>query len=53
MPDYKTMYQLLCAAADESVTILEEQRGNLHAAEILKAALLHAEDIYIETADEA
>ena len=52
MPDYKTMYQILCVAADKAVTVLEEQHENRLAAEILKEALLRAEAVYIETADE-
>ena len=52
MPDYKTMYCILCSAADRAVTELEEQGDASLAAEILKAALLRAEEIYIETADE-
>ena len=52
MTDYKIMYQILCTAADKAVTVLEEQHESLLATEILKDALLHAEDVYIETADE-
>ncbi len=53
MPDYKTMYCILCSAADRAVTEMEEQGDASLAAEILKAALLRAEDAYIETADES
>ena len=49
MPDYKTMYQLLCVAADRAITELEEQNSCFRALETLKSALLQAEDIYIET----
>ena len=39
-------------AADRAITELEERGDISLAAEILKAALLRAEDAYIETADE-
>ena len=52
MPDYKAMYHILCAAADRAVTLLEEQENSFLAEDILKAALLQAEEIYIETADD-
>lgn len=51
MPDYKTMYQILCVAADKAVTMLEKQKNSTPAAEILKAALLQAEEVYIETSE--
>lgn len=52
MPDYKTMYHILCAAADRAVTLLEERENSFLAEDILRTALLQAEEIYIETADE-
>ena len=52
MPDYKTMYQILCVAADHAVTELEEHEDLSLAAELLKTALLRAEELYIETSDE-
>lgn len=52
MPDYKTMYQLLCVAADQALMIYEEQKNDGLAAEVLKSALIQAEEVYIETAEE-
>ena len=52
MPDYKSMYCLLCSAADKAVTVLEEEKDVFLAAEILKGALLRAESIYIDTTEE-
>lgn len=52
--DYQKMYATVCAAASEAVDELEniplamQCRDRLKAA-LLKAALLKAEDIYIET----
>ena len=43
------MYQILCVATDKAITALEKQKGIFLAAEILKAALLEAEDVYINT----
>ena len=51
MADYKRMYRILCLAADKALTVLEEQRVDTLAAEILRAALLEAEEVYIETDD--
>ena len=51
MPDYKTMYQILCVAADKAVTELTEQKNLSLASDILKDALLHAEEVYTETAE--
>ena len=54
MADYQKMYATVCAAASEAVDELEniplamQCRDRLKAA-LLKAALLKAEDIYIET----
>ena len=51
MPDYKTMYCILCKAADEAVGLTENSAPE--AAELLTEALLKAEEIYVETADDA
>ena len=52
MPDYKSMYCLLCSAADKSVSVLKEEKNVILAAEILEEALLRAENIYVDTAEE-
>lgn len=48
--DYKKLYAFLVGQVDEAITLLET--GNLldmpKAREILKAALLRAEDMYLE-----
>ena len=51
MPDYKTMYCILCKAADEAVGLTENSAPE--AAELLTEALMLAEEIYVETADDA
>ena len=50
VPDYKTMYCILCKAADEAVGLTEKTVPE--AAELLTEALLKAEEIYVETADD-
>ena len=48
MADYEKMYGLLCRAADEALSIMENRPQDTEAAaEQLRAALLAAEDIYI------
>lgn len=50
MADYKKMYGLLCRAADEALSVIENRpQDTAAAAELLRAALLAAEDIYIES----
>ena len=51
MPDYKTMYHILCAAASEALDELPDGPANAAGRDILQNALNGAEDIYIETAD--
>ncbi len=51
MIDYKSMYFVLCHAADEVVDRLEKIPNVSREADILKAALLEAESIYIETSN--
>lgn len=49
MADYKKMYTGLCAAVDDSITVLEAipaARGTMHK---LQKALENAEEIYIQT----
>ena len=50
MPDYKTMYHILCAAASEALDELPDEPANAAGRETLQNALNKAEDVYIETA---
>ena len=50
MPDYERMYALLCGAVDEAIDSLEKIPAAEHISQSLQAALLEAEEIYIETA---
>lgn len=52
MPDYKTMYHILCAAASEALDELPDEPANAAGRDILQNALNEAEDIYINTADD-
>ena len=52
MPDYKTMYHILCAAASEALDELPDEPANAKGRDILQKALNEAEDIYIDTADD-
>ena len=52
MPDYKTMYHILCAAASEALDKLPDGLANAAGRDILQNALNKAEDIYIDTAEE-
>lgn len=49
MPDYKRMYLELCAAADSVIDPLEKLPLARKYAAVLRAALLRAEEIYIDT----
>ena len=49
MADYQKMYATVCAAASEAVDELESIPLAMQCRDRLKAALLKAEDIYIET----
>ena len=49
MPDYKKMYAVLCGAIDDVIDPLEKIPLARDCVEKLKAALLEAEEIYIET----
>lgn len=51
MPDYQRMYYALCAAASNALDMLPASSGNAEGRHTLKAALLEAEDIYIESSD--
>ncbi len=45
------MYALLCAAASQALDALPETEENRKGRELLKAALLRAEEMFIESAD--
>lgn len=49
MPNYEKMYALLCGAIDDVIDPLEKIPLARDCVEKLKAALLEAEQIYIET----
>ena len=49
MADYKKMYAILCSAVDSVIDPLEQIPLALPQAQILRKALLDAEDLYIET----
>ena len=49
MADYKTMYCRLCRAADDAVSMIEEDTQNAEAAAVLlREALLDAEALFLE-----
>ena len=50
MPDYERMYALLCGAVDNAIDALEKVPAAEHISRSLQAALLEAEEIYIQTA---
>ena len=52
MPDYKTMYHVLCAAASKALDELPDEPANAAGRDILQNALNEAEDVYIDTADD-
>ena len=49
MADYKKMYCVVCSAADSVIDELDGMTETRHIADVLKAALLEAEEIYINT----
>ena len=51
MADYQKMYALLCGSIDDVIDGLEEIPLALPYANILKKALLDAEELYIQTDD--
>ena len=52
MVDYRKMYYILCKAASEALDKLPETEENKAARDILSAALLEAEEIYITAEEE-
>lgn len=51
MPDYKSMYTLLCKAVDDAIDSLSEIPEAAPIAQTLIIALNAAEEIYIESCD--
>jgi len=51
MADYRKMHIQLCAAVDDVIEPLEKIPEAREAAQILRRALLEAENIYIETTE--
>lgn len=56
MVDYKKMYILMCIAASDSLNILSRDVAGdsvSYVYYLLKQALLEAEEVYVDTADDA
>ena len=51
MPDYKKMYALMCSAASEALDLLPETEETRPGRDMLQAALLQAEEMYISAED--
>ena len=52
MLDYQKMYYILCRAASGAIDKLPETKDNQEAKQILQAALLEAEEIYVSHSEE-
>ena len=52
MADYEQMYHIVCAAMDRALDMLENEANVDEAREIMQAALLEAEELYIQTCGE-
>ena len=48
--DWKPMYAILCGAASDALDLLPKEPER--AAEVLREALLKAEDLYVEESEE-
>ena len=53
MADYERMYHIVCAAMDRALGMLEGKAEAAEARQIMQAALLEAEEVYIQTCGEA
>lgn len=51
MPDYKTMYQILCSGVSEVLDDIQGVREYEYIFSRLKLLLNEAEDVYIDTAN--
>ena len=52
MVDYQKMYYILCRAASDAIDMLSEATDNQEARQLLQAALLEAEEIYVSDSEE-
>ena len=52
MVDYRKMYYILCKAASEALDRLPDAEENRSARDILSAALLEAEEVYLTAEEE-
>lgn len=52
MVDYQKMYYILCRAASDAIDKLSETEENQEARQLLQAALLEAEEIYVSSSEE-
>ena len=52
MADYERMYHIVCAAMDRALDMLEGEPGAAQARQSIQAALLEAEEVYIQTCGE-
>ena len=51
MADYKKMYAILCGAIDDVIDPLQQIPSAIPDAQVLRSALLEAEEIYLRTDD--
>lgn len=49
MTDYEKMYAVLCGAIDDALDMLEKVPDAQNTAELLQAALLKAENMFVES----
>ena len=52
MVDYQKMYYILCRAVSDAIDRLPETTDNQEARQLLQAALLKAEEIYVSDSEE-
>ena len=52
MADYEQMYHVVCTAMDRALDILEGEANVEQARQVMQAALLKAEELYIQTCGE-
>ena len=52
MVDYQKMYYILCRAASDAIDRLPETKANQEGRQLLQAALLEAEEIYVSDSEE-
>ena len=52
MADYPTMYHILCKAASRALDLLPDNDGNRLGRAVLQEALLEAEGVYVDGAED-